>query len=80
MNSIKRQKDKTPKDEPPTQVGRCPIILLGKSRGQLLIAPERIKRSGQSGNDAPWWMCLVVKVKSDAVRNNIAQEPGMSGP
>jgi len=52
----------------------------GESRGQLLIAPERIKRLGQSGNDAPWWMCLVVKVKSDAVRNNIAQEPGMSGP
>ena len=55
-------------------------MLLGESRGQLLIAPERIKRLGQSGNDAPWWMCLVVKVKSDAVRNNIAQEPGMSGP
>ena len=25
-------------------------------------------------------MCLVVKVKSDAVKNNIAQEPGMLGP
>ena len=82
MNSIKRQKDKTPKDEhPPPHPGRkVSNMLLGESRGQLLIAPERIKRLGQSGNDAPWWMCLVVKVKSDAVRNNIAQEPGMSGP
>ena len=25
-------------------------------------------------------MCLVVKVKSDAVKNNIAKEPGMLGP
>ena len=24
-------------------------------------------------------MCLMVKVKSDAVKNNIAQEPGMLG-
>ena len=26
------------------------------------------------------WMCLVVKVKSSATENNIAQEPGMLGP
>ena len=72
MNSIKRQKDKTPKDEPPTQVGRCPIILLGKSRGQLLIALERVKRLSQSRNNTQLWMCLMVKVKSDAVKNNTA--------
>ena len=53
--------------------------LLGKSGGQLLIAPERIKRLGQTRNDAQLWMCLVVKVKSNAV-NNIAQEPRMLGP
>ena len=41
-------------------------MLLGKSREQLLIAPERMKRLGQSGNDTRLWMCLVVKVKSDA--------------
>ena len=34
---------------------------------------------GQCGNDAQLWMCLVVKVKSNAV-NNIAQEPRMLGP
>ena len=46
-------------------------MLPGKSRGQLLIAPERMKQLGQSRKDAQLWMCLVVKVKSDAVKNNI---------
>ena len=47
-------------------------ILLEKRGGQLLLAPERIKRLGQSGNIAKLWMCLEVKVNSDAVKNNIA--------
>ena len=47
-------------------------MLLEKRRGQLLIAPERMKWLGQSGNDAHVWMCLVVKVKYDAIKNNIA--------
>ena len=34
------------------------------------IIPERMK--SQSGNDAELWLCLVVQVKSDAVKNNIA--------
>ena len=55
-------------------------MLLGKSGGQLLIAPERMKRQGHSGNDVQLWMCLMVKVKSNTVKNNIAQEPGMLGP
>ena len=51
-------------------------MLLWKSGGQLLIVPERIKQPGQSGNDAQLWMCLVVKVKSNTVKNNTAQESG----
>ena len=47
-------------------------MLLGKSGGQLLIAPERMKKLGQSGKDAQLWMCLVVKVKPNAVKNSIA--------
>ena len=47
-------------------------MLLGKNRGQLLVAPERMKQLGQSQNDAQLWMCLVVKVKSNAIINNIA--------
>ena len=39
-----------------------------------------MKQLGQSGNDALLWMCLVVKEKSDAIKNNIAQEPGMLSP
>ena len=46
-----------------------PNMLLKKS-GE--ITPERMKHLGQSGNDAQLQMCLVVKVKSDAVKNNIA--------
>ena len=54
-----------------------PSMPLGKSRQ---IAPERMKRLGKSRNNAQWWMRLVVKVKSDAVKNNIAWEPGILGP
>ena len=46
MNSMKRQKDMTSEDyHPPGQKVSC--VLMGKSRGQLLIAPERMKRQGQ---------------------------------
>ena len=46
-----------------------PNMLLEKSRE---ITPERIKRWSQSENNARLWMWLVVEVKSDAVKNNIA--------
>ena len=36
------------------------------------IAPEGMKRLNQSGNNAQVWMCPVVKVKSEAIKNNIA--------
>ena len=42
-------------------------MLLGKSRE---TAPEGIKRLNQSRNDAHVWMCVVVKAKFDAVKNN----------
>ena len=41
---MKRQKDLTLEDEPPGQ--KVFSMLLGKSRGQLLIAPERMKQLG----------------------------------
>ena len=47
-------------------------MLLGKSRRQLLIAPETVRQLGQSRNDAQLWICLVVKVKFNAIENNIA--------
>ena len=48
-------------------------MLLEKSEEQLLIAPERMKPLGQSRNNVQLWMCLVVKVESEAVKNNISQ-------
>ena len=36
------------------------------------IAPERMKSLSQSGNNAELWVCLVVKVKPNSVKNNIA--------
>ena len=47
-------------------------MLLGKSGGQLLTAPERMKQLGQIRNDTQLRMCLLVKVKSNAVKNDIA--------
>ena len=38
-----------------------------------------MKRLSKSGNKAQLWLCLVVKLKSDAVKNKIAQEPEMLG-
>ena len=53
-------------DDPTCQ--KMSNMLLGKSRGQLLVTPERMNRLGQNGNDT---QCLVVKAKSDAVKSNI---------
>ena len=55
---------------PPVQ--KVSNMLLGKSRGQLLLVPGRIRWLGQSGNDTQLWIYLVVKVKFHAVNNNIA--------
>ena len=37
---------------------------------QLMV---RMKWLGQSGKNTQLWMCLVVKVKPDAVKNSIAK-------
>ena len=70
VNSMKRQKDMPPEDAPPGQ--KVSHVLLQKNREQLVTAPERMKRIVQMGNDTQFWMCLVVKVKPNAVKNNIA--------
>ena len=46
-----------------------PNMLLEKSKE---IAPEGMKRLSQSGSNAQLWICLVMKVKSDAVKNSTA--------
>ena len=69
MDSMKRQKAMTPEDEPPAR--KVSSMLLGNTGGWLLIAPEKMKHLGQSINDVQWWMCLVVKVKSDAIKKTL---------
>ena len=72
MNKMKRQKELNQKMSPPGQ--KVSNMLLEKSRGNLQVVPERMKQMDQSRNDAQLWMCLVVKVKSNAVKNNIAPD------
>ena len=67
MNSMKRQKDMTLKDELPRLVGAQYIT------GEEQRSSSRgMKRLSQSGNNAQLWMCLVVKVKSSAIKKKIA--------
>ena len=67
MNSMKRQNDRTLKDELPRLVGAQYAMEISGE-----ITPERIKRLSQSRNNTQVWMYLVVKVKSNAVKKNIA--------
>ena len=65
MNSMKRQKDMTLKDEPSRSAG----VQYAPSEEQR-NSSRGMKRLSQSGNNAQLQMYLVVKVKSDAVKNN----------
>ena len=56
----------------PPPVEKMSSMLLGKSGRQLLTPPGRMKWLGQIRNNAQLWMRLVMKGKSDAVKNNIA--------
>ena len=57
MNSMKRQNDRI-------------LNMLLEISGE--ITPERMKGWSQSKNNAQLWMCLMVKVNSEDVKNNIA--------
>ena len=66
MNSMKRQKDRTLKEELPRSVGAQYAV--GES-GE--ITPEKMKRQSQSENNTQLWM-LVMEVKFNVVKSNIA--------
>ena len=73
MNSRKRQKERTSKDEPSRLEGVQ--YATGEEWRELLIAPERMtwKRHsvvGVSGGES----------KIPCCKNNIAEEPGTLGP
>ena len=67
INSMKRQKDRTLKDELPRSVGAQYA-----TGDQWKITPERMNRRSWSENDTQLWIWLVMEVKSDAVKNIIA--------
>ena len=52
--------------------------MLQEKSGEITL--ERMNRWSQSENSAQLWMWLVMEEKFDAVKNTIAQEPGMLGP
>ena len=60
MNSMKRQKDKTLKDELPRSVGAQYVLEIN---GEITL--ERMKGWSQSKNNTQLWMQLVLEVKSD---------------
>ena len=71
---MKRQKGMILKDELPRSVGTQYATgeeWRNNSRKNEVAEPKQ--------KCAQFWMCLAVKVKSDAVKNNIAKESGMLG-
>ena len=75
ISSMKRGKDKTLKDKLPRSVGAQHA-----TRESEEMASEGMKRPNQSSNNALLWVCLMVTVKSNYVKNNIVKESGMLGP
>ena len=75
INSMKRQKDRMLKDELPRSVGAQYATgdqWRNNSRKNKGMVPKQ--------NQPQLWMCLMIEARSDAVKSNIALEPGMSGP
>ena len=70
MNCIKGQKDMTLKDESPRSEGVQ--YATGEEWKITINSPRKNERLGQSVNDAQLWMCLVMKVKSNAAKSSIA--------
>ena len=74
MNRMQTQKDITLEDEPPGQkvsegVGRYAIREEWRA---ITNSSRKNEGADKSGNDTQLWVCLVMKVKSDAVKKNIA--------
>lgn len=73
MNCINRQKDMMPKDEPhPLPRPEGVQYATGEEQRTTTNSSEKMKRLGQSRSHTQLWMCLAMKVKSDAVKNSIA--------
>ena len=66
INSMKRQKDRTLKDELPRSVGAQ------YATGDQWRNNSRKNEESQRKNNTQLWMILVMKVMSNAVKSNIA--------
>ena len=75
MNSMKRQKVTILEDSTtplPSHRSEGVQYVTGEETRVITDSFKRMKRQGQSGNDAQMWICLAEKVKSDDVRKNTA--------
>ena len=74
MNSMRRQNDMILKEELPRSVGAQ------YATGDQWRNNFRKNGWSQSKNNTQLWMGLVIEARSNAVKSNIAKEPGMLGP
>ena len=74
MNSIKRQKDRTLKDELQRSV-----VAQYATGDQWRNNCRKNKGTEPKQNNTKLWMWLVIEETSNTVKSNIAQEPGMLG-
>ena len=75
MNSMKRQNDRTLKDEPPRSVGA-----LYATGDQWRNNFRKNEGWSQSINNIHLWMGLVTEARFNAVKSNIAYKPRTLGP
>ena len=75
MNSMKRQKDRTLKDELPGSAGAQ--YATGEARRNNSRKNQEME---PKQNNAQLWMRLAMEVKSSAIKSNITYEPGRLGP
>ena len=69
---MKRQNDMTPEDEHfPLQLEGVQYPT-GEEKRAITNSSRKNEEVRPSRNGTQLWMCLVVKVKSDAAKNNIA--------
>ena len=67
MNSMKRQKNRTLKDELPRSVGAQYTTEISGE-----ITPERMMGWSQSKNNTQLWMRLMIEARFNAVKSTIA--------
>ena len=79
MNSMKKQKDRTLKDELPRSVG-AQYANGDQQRNNSRKNEELEPKQNWVEPSSQLWMYLVMESGSDTIKSNIAQEPGMLGP